>query len=698
MNLDQNLYNEIKSSTNIISGKEYKNILFAITHLASDLVKPTLGPYGSTTIVDDSLMTYPTKDGYTVLKDMRFNDPVYNTLYNVIKQIPFSIVSKVGDGTTSATIGAAAFLDAILDYNEKLDSDENESDYRQADLMKDLDFVKEMIIKELMSDKYLHLVDLNKKYKDGHSDIWRIANVASNNNEKLSNIIDKIYSKTANPNIYITYDNIGTDLSYEIQTGYKLDCNPTNLKVYVNTDQGEYKINRPTLVAIFDHNITFLEHGQFIQSLSEYAGNANMDIIIMAPHYDDIISSWLGNNINTCLQHHALPNLMMIQVPLTVEIHREYLSDFAMLTNANPITSGIVKAFNLLVAKLKDPSYEAKNPIEESIISINSTKYESTDDLIKECLGQINTATIGQKYIVITDYEKNIVNPDVYKESLKEAKHKYDTLYAKSLKSSTNLTKEYLEAYQRYSKLRGSMGIIKIGGSSELEKHCLKDAVDDAVLACRSAFENGYVRGLNLSTLSAIQRIKNDSLNNKITLTPRQIDILEMFQYVFFKISYNVFENKYHKKTDAKHRVYLKLDESVDFTDMTVEDIVNTCVTKNYGFNLITNTFESNDDLWIINSVSTDVEILTAIVSTLSLILTSSQFISMSQSYDKNTTRKQAMTTRCRDQEDLAAATVKGIKKEFPDIENLFKPHESLSHKSKSAADNLYNAAMNMCK
>ena len=84
---EQSLYDEIKSSTNIISGKEFKEILLAISQIANDMVKDTLGPYGSTTIIDDSTFTYPTKDGFTVLKGLHFNDPIYNVLYNILKQI-----------------------------------------------------------------------------------------------------------------------------------------------------------------------------------------------------------------------------------------------------------------------------------------------------------------------------------------------------------------------------------------------------------------------------------------------------------------------------------------------------------------------------------------------------------------------------------------------------------------------------------
>ena len=47
------LYEEVKSCTNIISGDEYKALFCTIAKVVCDTVSQTLGPYGSTTIIDD---------------------------------------------------------------------------------------------------------------------------------------------------------------------------------------------------------------------------------------------------------------------------------------------------------------------------------------------------------------------------------------------------------------------------------------------------------------------------------------------------------------------------------------------------------------------------------------------------------------------------------------------------------------------
>ena len=91
--MDKTLYEDIKYGTNIVTGKEYLDTMLTIADVASEMVVKTLGPYGKTTIIDDGTFTYPTKDGWSVLKRLRFNDPIYNTLYGVLKQVSFDIVN-----------------------------------------------------------------------------------------------------------------------------------------------------------------------------------------------------------------------------------------------------------------------------------------------------------------------------------------------------------------------------------------------------------------------------------------------------------------------------------------------------------------------------------------------------------------------------------------------------------------------------
>jgi DNA-binding transcriptional regulator YhcF (GntR family) len=73
------------------------------------------------------------------------------------------------------------------------------------------------------------------------------------------------------------------------------------------------------------------------------------------------------------------------------------------------------------------------------------------------------------------------------------------------------------------------------------------------------------------------------------------------------------------------------------------DDIIEHCVDTKLNFNLINDSYETLEECKVINSVSTDIEILNAITGILSLMLTSNQFLSVNRSYDRKISKQQAM-------------------------------------------------------
>jgi chaperonin GroEL len=68
------------------------------------------------------------------------------------------------------------------------------------------------------------------------------------------------------------------------------------------------------------------------------------------------------------------------------------------------------------------------------------------------------------------------------------------------IKEALNITtseydKEKLQ--ERLAKLKGGVGIIKVGGASEVEVSEIKDRIQDALCATRAAVEEGIVIGIN---------------------------------------------------------------------------------------------------------------------------------------------------------------------------------------------------------
>lgn len=664
----------VRAGMNVIEGDEYKEAFTAVSNCTAEILKKTLGPFAHTTVIDDGQFTYSTKDGWNIVNRLRFGEPLYNTLYGFIRNISYSLVSKVGDGTTTAIIAANEFIKAISDAPEL-------AHYRQRDVLETINVVKDEIIAQIKSSKYLHAITPANDYED----IYRIAYTSSNGNEQIASIIRKIYMETNNPNIYI---NPGPEkeTSYEIHKGYRLDCFPKLLNAYINTDSREYKCTENTLVFFCNHNMTYTEHRNIIVAISSYCTASNSSCIIFAPYFDDILSGVIRDLVDNMSKNRQIPNIMMVQIPMSMSIQKDYVSDAAMLCRAKIFDGGALRIYQ----KMRNGETLEENENDSEYEKDLFAKYQTPDALIQDYCGIIPAITVNEKFVNFENYSTE--KYPLFENTFKAVETAYKNALDKSATVMTALNKEFMDISMRYTRLVGFMGMINVGGDSELEKMCLKDSVDDAVLACRSAFENGYVKGMNLATIGAIhdllveaftkednERIAfiSDGTHTTAEFVPSQETelrklILVTLHRVYKEVAWTVMHNKYPDAT--KSSLIWKMDPDaqnlgtvIPATECSGSAVIDYCTTANKGFNLVTETYEQNDQLSVINSVVTDVEVLNATISILTYVLTSNQLLSINRTYDKSV-QKNIAEIQMKNKYHLIAKEIVDVVKE----ENLF--------------------------
>lgn len=669
--LNMNTVNEIKSQLNVIEGEDYKDSLVAVSHVTSEILQQTLGPYAKTTILDDGVYPYTSKDGWSLVKRLSFNNPIYQTLFSFIRNISFSIIEKVGDGTTTAIIAANAFIEEMA----KVDL----GNIRQADFVKIMTDMKDKIVETLEGDEYKKNID----YDGDFSDIRKVAYISSNGNDEIADMIQEIYQKTKNPNIYVGLD-YQKKTSCEIQEGYKFDCNLLNLKMYANSVEGYYTNKERTLMLMLDHNVNYAEHRGLFELASGYAASHGCDIIIMAPHFDDIITNVIGTMMSNMRQQNRRPNLLMVQIPLSMEIHKSYYRDLAVLTKSLIVDYSTLRLFNRASAGSEDETPES---FEDQINGVKPSElsalgFANPNELIIRKIGSTDNIIITKDSAIFQDYDTS--NP-LFKAMIDDIDKAYKAAKTAENKSSTTLNKKFMDVYMRKTKISGNMGAIKVGAATELEQLCLKDQIDDSVLACRSAYENGYVMGLNMTTLHIINDLickyilektelqkdmmacgyhedaegkpmvhvtkehltRINDIKSKIAKIDQCITVLDILKNTFKNTSKKVLDNKYH--TDAEVWVNGKF---------TTDKILDMCIFSKRTFNIVSEEFEDADNLTVINSVKTDVEILNAVTSILTLVLTSSQMLSINHHYDKKINREKLLNDKAEEYKYMALGIV----------------------------------------
>lgn len=669
--IDPKIYDDVKASTNVINGFEYKSMFCAVAKVVSDIVAETLGPYGSTTIIDDGTgFTYPTKDGWSCMSRLRFNDPVYNTIFGIIKQVSFNSVSTVGDGTTTAMVATNYFLQNLYEW---LLPKAERYGYRQADILQAMERVSKTLTERLRKSPDVRRID-----PDGDmSDIYKIAYIATNGNEVFSKMLQDIYLKTKNPNIRIEIDSGAAETTYDIEAGYRFDCGVIGFENYVNSENATIHYDSPAKVIVFDHNVTFAMHRDIITAISKIANLMNTEIIIMAPYFDDLINGAIQQQVAQMQRQGIQPNIMLVQIPTVSKIHQQAIVDLVTITGGMLASDSRVKAFNVMFRNATAQTEEQK--VDDDILHTPEfDKYTSPQALLEDCLGIANKAIFTKTNGYIMNYE-SVANKAKLEAMLREAKQTYEEASIKAAKVINGfLDKDYLFIQNRYIRLMGNNAIIRVGGISDIQKRCDKDTLDDAILACRSAFQSGYTRGMDLAILKASEDLADElfeteeakkNYNGDFTIIKDPTNRIDaMFTVAINKAFASVFEtildnrygtdrSKYNADNPATYIVVNGPQGTSQFDNATrAANIITMCLEFGYCFNLRTEMFEEESDWTVINSVQTDIEIMSAMTNILTTLMTSNQFLSMNRSGDIQASHTKALDARIADERMITAA------------------------------------------
>lgn len=177
--------------------------------ILADAVRVTLGPKGRHVIVENEFQ-YPavTKDGVTVSNSISLVDPVENLGAQIIKQAASTTVSKVGDGTTTATILAYEFLSRAYDLIANYE-------YNPVDIKNYLELTTKSALLELDKLSIPVALDSDK--------LNQIATISANNDTFLGGIIAEAIKKTSESGIVMVEESKSTDTYIDMIEGCRLD-------------------------------------------------------------------------------------------------------------------------------------------------------------------------------------------------------------------------------------------------------------------------------------------------------------------------------------------------------------------------------------------------------------------------------------------------------------------------------------------
>lgn len=548
-------------ASNIVNAANTQCVAEETLTILKQCLELSLGPYGSTTIIQDPTSGHiMTKDGFSILDRIRFNEPVSATFLNIIKEVSLKLVQTVGDGSTSSIIAAYYFYESLHSFI-------NANKMRPQQIINLLDRCVNDIEGELKSYKRLISDDL-KEIKD-------LAAVSLNNDEETGAIISEIYKSVGLEGF------INIQLGSEYKTTYKqipgfqfragyLD------PMLINNDTEECELNN-VAVLVFNSPINNDDAFKVLElAILHYMKafpdkNCKYDsLLIIAPDYNEKCKSAFRGTIDMFKEAGMPSKINILRYNMNTEDRVAEIEDLVAATGARKVLLTSGEEMEIL-----DPA----NPL--------------TVDKFFGFSGKVVSNFKSSTFINNGD-EKDATCLDIRKDSVR-----HQIKLAKE-EGTLTLDKAYF-LNKRLAVLEQKLVTIYVGGNSEQQRKSNKTLMEDAVAACRSAIKHGYVIGGNLSIPIVINKI----MTRHNVMDSDTADFLFMIRKSFIEVYKNVLRN------------------GINDTER-VDTIVEKSIAEEKIYDLVRDNYTNE---YIINSVETEIEILKNVVSIVSLIFTSNQFI-----------------------------------------------------------------------
>ena len=561
-------------NSNIIDEAEAKEKIRSTLSKIAQEVSRSLGPYGSTTIIEDRLGDhYMTKDGYTILKAMNYNYDISRTVLDIVKKISKSLVRTVGDGSTSSVIIANELFGSINTISEKLE-------LAPQDILEIFNVLAEKF-EELILEHATQITDENFD-----ETITKIATISCNNNQESGKLFCDIF-KAIGRYGFINLENGKSSKDYfEKVQGIEVPRGWINARMANQSDRISVEYEN-ALVFMMNDMMSDDEIDVIAGMMDTICIKQNVPLILIATNYTSSVKSFFDANLQ---KNKHLP-VVAIDIDASTKRGRERFEDLALALGCL-----YYDKFNGM-EKIKD----------FSIKDLGKCKRFKGDDL---------------KSIFI-DGDGYTSNAEKLQEHIKNLEDEYQRLQHMD-EIHDNRETDLFQIKKRIATLTSSMATLYVGGNSEMERTTRKFLMEDAVYACRSSIEHGYVVGGNLILPKLIDKYETDIITK--TISDKRLEYLFNIYETVLSFS-NAIKFILDTVFSAFKKSFLTVLENAHINKEKAEEIIDTCLMEDKIYNVKLRRYENDNETNVINSAQTDIEIIKASFSIIGLLATSNQFI-----------------------------------------------------------------------
>src|SRR5687767_2121016 len=296
--------------------------------ILANAVRVTLGPKGRNVVLDKSFgAPRITKDGVTVAKEIELEDKFENMGAQVVREVASKSADAAGDGTTTATVLAAAIV--------KEGSKSVAAGMNPMDLKRGIDLAVESVVEELKK---------NSKKVTSNEEIAQVGTISANGDTEIGKFLADAMKKVGNEGVITVEEAKSLETELEVVEGMQFDRGYLSPYFVTNADKMQAELENPYIL-LHEKKLAGL---QALLPVLEAVVQSSRPLVIVAEDVEgEALATLVVNKLRGGLKVAA------VKAPGFGDRRKAMLEDIATLTGGQVISEDLgIKLENVTIDML----------------------------------------------------------------------------------------------------------------------------------------------------------------------------------------------------------------------------------------------------------------------------------------------------------------------------------------------------------
>ncbi len=301
----------------IIYGSDARSALLRGIDKLADTVKITLGPKGRNVVLDKKFGSpLITNDGVSIAKEIELDDPMENMGAQLVKEVATKTNDAAGDGTTTATLLAQAFIRAGM---KNITAGANPMVIRKG--------IQKAV------DTAVDALKANSKKVNGTEDIARVGTISAGD-EYIGKLIADAMEKVTADGVITVEESKSAETYCEVVEGMQFDRGYISPYMVTDTDKMEAVID-DAMILITEKKISNIQDMLPLLESMIQSGMSHKLVIVAEDVEGEALTTLILNKLK------GVFTAVAVKAPGFGDRRKDMLRDIAVLTGGEVISDDL---------------------------------------------------------------------------------------------------------------------------------------------------------------------------------------------------------------------------------------------------------------------------------------------------------------------------------------------------------------------